>query len=80
MEAMKLHQINADDLATLEELAPELLWLLDEKLNDTAVRMKVRRVKEILSNVRWNYGPPLEVEIHPAGDDPTQHGEDWKQG
>jgi hypothetical protein len=26
------------------------------------VRMKFRRFKEILSNVRWDYGPPQEVE------------------
>lgn len=59
---MKLYQINADDLATLEELAPQLVWMLDEKMNDTAVRMKARRIKEILSNVRWEYGPPSEIE------------------
>ena len=60
---MKQYQISADDLATLEELVPDLTWLLDEKLNDTAIRMKARRVKEILSNVRWGYGPPVEVDI-----------------
>lgn len=74
---MKLHQINADDLATLEELLPELTFMLGEKLNETAIRIKCRRVKEILSNVRWSYGPPSEVEIIPG--DPTTHGDDWKQ-
>lgn len=66
---MKLHQINSDDLATLEELCPELLWLLDEKLNNTAIRMKARRVKEILSNVRWGYGPPQEIQVKPVLED-----------
>lgn len=77
---MKFHQINNDDLVALEELAPELLWLLDLKLNDTAIRMKARRIKEILSNVRWSYGPPEEVEIQDATDpdDPTTRGEGWK--
>ena len=66
---MKYFQISEADLETLEQLAPQLVWMLDEKLNDTAVRMKARRVKEILSNVRWDYGPPQEIEIQRVDED-----------
>lgn len=30
--------------------------------NEPLVRKQWERVKEILSNVRWNYGPPSQVE------------------
>ncbi len=65
---MKQYQITADDLAALEDIMPEFQWACGERLNDTALRMKCRRVKEILSNVRWGYGPPSQVEIFPADD------------
>ncbi len=68
---MKQYQINADDLAALEEILPEFQWACHQRVNDTAVRMKFRRVKEILSNIRWGYGPPREVEIIPA-DEPDE--------
>jgi hypothetical protein len=77
---VKLYQINADDLTALEELLPEFCCMLGEKLNDTAIRMKFRRAKEILANVRWDYGPPSEVQVMPTDDpdDPTKQADWWK--
>jgi len=64
---VKQYQITADDLASLEEFLPELCFASGELLNNTAIRVKYRRVKEILSNVRWGYGPPAEVHIEKPG-------------
>lgn len=68
----RLFQIYETDLTALEELLPAILWANPLACNDTATRMKFRRVKEIISNVRWNYGPPTEVE-EIAADDSDQN-------
>lgn len=63
---MKRFQITEDDLAELEHTLPQLQDDLFDKLTQPEcaprLRRQLNRVKEILSNVRWNYGPPLEVE------------------
>lgn len=60
----RLHQITEDDLAELERIVPELIWRLEpEQLNQTVVRKRAEKLKEILSNVRWGYGPPRSVEV-----------------
>lgn len=57
----KMYQIREDDLCELERVLPELHVALG--VNTTpAVRTKLRRVKTILSNVRWDYGPHENVE------------------
>ena len=57
----KLFRIEEDDLAELERTLPEfadaLLTLMNSRL-----RVKIRRVQKILSDVRWSYGPPSHVE------------------
>lgn len=35
----------------------------------TKLRKQCEKVKSILSNVRWDYGPPADVGIIPAGGD-----------
>jgi hypothetical protein len=66
----KLFQIYEEDLTELERALPEfsdrLMGLLDNRL-----RTQLRRVQTILSNVRWNYGPPSHVEKIAADDEPT---------
>lgn len=57
-----LFQINSDDLCDLERILPELQSALFQHLTPR-LRTQIRRVKDILSNVRWNYGPPEEVEV-----------------
>lgn len=63
----KLFQIYEEDLAELEKILPELAEVLVANLTGRT-RIKLRRCQAILSNVRWNYGPPTDVETHPASD------------
>lgn len=64
-----LLQIHEDDLAELEKTLPQLGEALESALTNR-VKTQLRRCKLILSNVRWNYGPPSEVERIPT--DPDQ--------
>ncbi len=59
--------VSDDPIITVSALTDEQSRDLDNRL-----RMKLRRCKEILSNVRWDCGPPTEVQVIPAspGDDP----------
>lgn len=63
---VRRYQISADDLAELERTLPEIADRLYPSM-DNRLRVQLRRVQTILSNVRWNYGPPSEVEVIPAG-------------
>ncbi len=67
----KLFQIHEDDLAELERTLPQFSDAL--MLNLTSrLRTQLRRCQTILSNVRWNYGPPTDVEIiESEGTDPS---------
>lgn len=66
---MRQFQINEEDLAELERLVPELMDCIMEAFNDNGTRVRARKVKGILSDVRWNYGPPQEVHIEKVGED-----------
>ena len=57
----KLFQIYESDLADLEKMLPEVSDALMPHLTGR-LRVQLRRCQSILSNVRWNYGPPTEVE------------------
>jgi hypothetical protein len=61
---VKLFQIKEDDLETLEQVLPALLGdpRIMPLMNDAAMRAKFRRLQQVIVNVRWNYGPPSEVE------------------
>ncbi len=58
----RLYQIYEDDLAELERTLPQLADAMTPSL-DNRLRVQWRRVQTILSNVRWNYGPPTDVEV-----------------
>lgn len=58
----RLFQIYETDLEALEQILPALHESLAEKTTPR-LRVKMERAKQILSNVRWNYGPHREVEI-----------------
>jgi len=62
---MKLFQINENDLGELEHTLPQLSEALMTVLNGR-LRVQLRRVQNILSSVRWNYGPPDEAVVIPA--------------
>lgn len=68
-ESTRLFQIREDDLAALEHTLPDLLERACAHL-DNRQRVQWSRVRDIIANVRWNYGPPGAVEIIPAGDEP----------
>jgi len=64
-----MFQIAEDDLADLERIVPDLADAVTVTPSlDNAMRVRIRRVQRILSDVRWNYGPPAEVEIVRADD------------
>jgi hypothetical protein len=65
-----LFQINENDLATLEHVLPELLMRMYPYL-DARTKSQWRKVQQVLVDVRWNYGPPLEVHVIPADGDTT---------
>ncbi len=55
----KMFQITEPDLAELESLLPQVMWDRPD-LQNTRVKIKWRRIIEIIKDVRWNYGPPLQ--------------------
>lgn len=63
----KLFQVYEQDLETLERDLPAFLSRHMICLTN-ADRAAVRRMQEVITNVRWNYGPPTEVESMPADD------------
>jgi hypothetical protein len=65
---MKLFQINEQDLGKLEAALPRIMNAAGLALNRPDVQVLFEEVKDILSNVRWDYGPPSEVHHIPAGD------------
>jgi hypothetical protein len=58
---VKLFRIYEDDLAKLETMLPRLADALGVAMNRPDVQVMVGEVKEIVSNVRWDYGPHTEV-------------------
>ena len=66
---MRLFQLTESELEYLERELPKLMDYNLESCNDRSVRLKWGRIKEILSDVRWGHGPPIEVTRIPTGDD-----------
>lgn len=60
---MKLFQITEEDLADLERLVPEAMDRVTMRPDATPRdRAIFKRLQSIIVNVRWNYGPPENVE------------------
>lgn len=57
-----LFHITQDGLETLERLLPDLMWKSLPGNWSTEQRVKWGKVQKILSDVRWNGGPPQQVE------------------
>lgn len=74
----ELFQIHEDDLVELERLGPLLahdLFPVLAKLEGVPgganrIRKQLEKVKEILSNVRWDYFPWTNCEVIPVADKP----------
>lgn len=62
----KLFQINENDLAELERIIPALCDRHMKALDSNVDRTAIRVIQRILSDVRWNYGPPTDVTEMPA--------------
>jgi len=56
----QLFQVHEEDLAELERVLPQLSEALIPVL-DNKTKVQLRRCQSILSNIRWNYGPPQIV-------------------
>jgi len=67
----KFYQIKEDDLALLESELPRILSASPDGCNDPANRKRWKMVKEIIGNIRWDYGPPLESINTPPGNGPV---------
>lgn len=52
----RMFQIHDDDLSDLEHMVPDLCSKLAADLHPRQ-KSQLRRIKDILSNVRWDYGP-----------------------
>ena len=57
----KLMQIYESDLAILEQDIPAILERHMLCLTN-ADRAAIRRIQRVILDVRWNYGPPTDVE------------------
>lgn len=60
-----MHQVHENDLSELEQVLPQLAEALTPVLTNR-LRVQLRRCQQIVSNVRWNYGPPSDVKVIPA--------------
>lgn len=65
---MATYRIEEDDLAELERILPQFCDALFMNMTPR-LRIKFRRTQQILSNVRWGYGPPSHVERVDLPDD-----------
>jgi hypothetical protein len=68
--AVKMFRVYESDLADLEKGLPQLADALMPILNNR-MRVQLRQVQRILSDVRWNYGPMSHVKTVSAEDEPT---------
>lgn len=64
--ASRMFQVYEQDLEELERILPDLCSRLYSQLGKeapgaTKLRTQLRKCKEIISDIRWNYGPPLDV-------------------
>lgn len=66
MDTIKHYRITEPDLALLESELPRILESAAMSCNDALTRKRWAEVKRIVSDVRWDYGPPLEVHQIPA--------------
>jgi hypothetical protein len=62
---MKMYRISQDDLETVELALPELqdaMMSAPQVINRKDVHEHLSMLKRIISDIRWNYGPPTNVE------------------
>lgn len=62
-DIIRTFRITEPDLQKLEAAVPEICDLIGVANNNPRVQVLLSECKEILSNVRWSYGPPQSVEV-----------------
>lgn len=63
----RMFHVYETDLAELERLIPSIADVAAFSTDATPrLRTQIRQVKKILSDIRWNYGPPEQVERIPC--------------
>lgn len=62
-DSMEYFCISEVDLAALEQTLPELMDANMLQCNDPVVRKRWECVRDIVTKVRWKYGPPTETEV-----------------
>lgn len=67
-DTIKTFRIAEPDLQKLESALPRLCEHMGEANNRAEVQVLFGEVKQILSDVRWEYGPPMKVEIVRGGE------------
>ena len=60
---MKLYQVYEEDLRFMETAIPVLFERLGCEINDPKIQVIAEELKRIVSDVRWDYGPPSEVQV-----------------
>jgi hypothetical protein len=58
-----LFQIYENDLQRLEYALPRIFDALMPQMNNPELQVLLQECKDIIGNVRWNYGPPSEVKV-----------------
>jgi hypothetical protein len=59
----KLFQIYEEDLQRLEYALPRIAAHLGAIMNRPEVQVLFEECKEVVGNVRWNYGPHTNTEV-----------------
>lgn len=75
MNSARLYQIREGDLAVLEKAAADLhdCATISPTYSTAATLVAAEQAKEILSNVRWDYGPHQQVHVSPVDDEGDAH-------
>ncbi len=63
-----LYQVHEEDLAALERELPALLHEAYPACNDPLTRKRWEAVRDIITRIRWSYGPPTDVSTVEDGD------------
>jgi hypothetical protein len=62
----RLFQVYEDDLQKLEHALPRIADHCGEAINRPELQVLFQEIKEIVSNIRWNYGPHTSVQTIPG--------------
>lgn len=74
--SQKRFHVTEDDLCDLERMLPQLCEFATLRPDARPMfRVMTRRLQQIMTNIRWDYGPSGEVHVIPV-DGPMPNSED----